>query len=91
MSPRATPRRRRLALLLVLLASCSADPALDAVTATGDEVIFAYTGDRAADAERQASLYCANLGRRERLRQVTPGEGGRRVATFDCLAQGNPG
>jgi hypothetical protein len=69
-------------LLLALLASCAAS-SLEAVTATGDEIVFAYTADRAAEAQRQASLYCANLGRGARLRQATR-EDDRSVATFEC-------
>ena len=76
---------RRLAPLLpVLLASCAAPSSLEAVTADNDEIVLAYTSDRAAEAQRQASLYCANLGRGVRLREETPGESGRIVARFEC-------
>ena len=74
---------RRLVLLpLAALAACSTLSSLQAVSATADAVVFEYTGDRAAEAARQASLYCANLGRSARLRDVAQGE--RDIATFDC-------
>ena len=76
--------RGRAPLLLALLASCATPSALKAVAADSDEIVFSYTADRAAEAQRQASLYCANLGRGVRLREEMPGESGRIVARFEC-------
>jgi hypothetical protein len=78
--------RRHLPLLLLPLAfldSCARPSSLEAATATGDEVVFTYTADRAAEAERQASLYCANLGRNARLRERHE-TSDRIVATYEC-------
>jgi hypothetical protein len=76
--------RGRAPLLLALLASCATPSALEAVAADSDEIVFSYTADRAAEAERQASLYCANLGRAVRLRDETRGASDRIIATFEC-------
>ncbi|HKW55316.1 MAG TPA: hypothetical protein VJO12_16615 [Stellaceae bacterium] len=70
-------------LLLAPLAACAVAPPLEAVRATPDEVTFAYGDGRAADAARQAALYCANLGRLARPRQVTR-DGDRSIARFAC-------
>jgi hypothetical protein len=70
--------------LLMLLASCASASSLEALGAEGDEITFAYTADRAAEAERQASLYCANLGRGVRLGQETRGADNRIIAAFEC-------
>jgi hypothetical protein len=70
--------------LLMLLASCAAASSLETVRAEGNMIAFAYTADRAAEAERQASLYCANLGRGVRLRQKIQGADERITATFEC-------
>ena len=78
----------RHALLLALLASCATPSALEAVTADGDEIVFSYTADRAAEAEREASLYCANLGRAVHLRGETRGASDRIIATFECRPSG---
>ena len=70
-------------LVLAPLAACSAVPTVKAVRATPDEVTFAY-GDGGADAAaRQAALYCANLGRSARLREVTR-DGDRSIIRFAC-------
>jgi hypothetical protein len=70
-------------LMLTPLAACSAVPPVEAVRATPDEVIFAY-GDGGADTvARQAALYCANLGRSARLREVTR-DGDRSISRFAC-------
>jgi hypothetical protein len=70
-------------LVLAPLGACGAVPPLEAVRATPDEVTFAYGDGAADDAARQAALYCANLGRSARLRQVTR-EGDRNVSRFAC-------
>jgi hypothetical protein len=70
-------------LLLAWLGGCSSPP-LKAVTATGDEVIFEYDDDDAGAALRQASLYCANLGRSASLREVSREDRSRSLAVFDC-------
>jgi hypothetical protein len=71
-------------LVLAPLAACSAvAPPLEAVRATPDEVTFAYGDGRAADAARQAALYCANLGRLARLREVTR-DGDHSITRFAC-------
>jgi hypothetical protein len=70
-------------LVLAPLAACGLPPPLEAVRATPDEVTFAY-GDGGADAAaRQAALYCANLGRAARLREVTR-DGDRSITRFAC-------
>jgi hypothetical protein len=71
-------------LLLAPMAACSALSPLKAVRATPDEVAFEYSGDHADDAARQASLYCANLGRSASRRQVTREAGVLSLAVFDC-------
>ncbi|HEX9490157.1 MAG TPA: hypothetical protein VF930_07720 [Stellaceae bacterium] len=71
-------------LLLAPMAACSALSPLKAVRATPDELAFEYADDRAGDAARQASLYCANLGRSASLRQVTREAGAVSLAVFDC-------
>jgi hypothetical protein len=73
-----------LLLLLAPLAACGAAPPLEAVRATPDEVTFAYGDGRADDAARQASLYCANLGRAAALRNLTRVSGADTLAVFDC-------
>ncbi len=70
--------------LLALLAACSAIASLRTVSATGDAVVFEYANDRAAQAMREAALYCANLGKNASLRDVTPEQGDRSIAAFDC-------
>jgi hypothetical protein len=75
------------ALLLGLLASCAPASSLETMKAEGNQIVFAYTADRAADAERQASLYCANLGLGVRLRE-TRALSDRVVATFECRPSG---
>jgi hypothetical protein len=78
---------RGLALLLLAaaLAACGTlSGSLTALSATGDDVAFAYTGDRSADALRQASLYCANLGRSAQLRELHRDGGDRTTATYEC-------
>ncbi len=70
--------------LLALLAACSAMVPLRTVSATGDAIVFEYADDSAAHAMREAALYCANLGKNASLRDVTPEQGGRSVAAFDC-------
>jgi hypothetical protein len=66
------------------MAACSTLSPLTAVRATPDEVTFEYGNDRADDAARQASLYCANLGRSASLRDVTRAVGNANLAVFDC-------
>ncbi|HET7594980.1 MAG TPA: hypothetical protein VFK49_05960 [Stellaceae bacterium] len=73
-----------LLLLAPLAAACGATPPLEAVRATPDGVTFAYGDGRADDAARQASLYCANLGRSAHLREVTQDGGADLLAVFDC-------
>ena len=70
-------------LILAPLAACHAATPLEAVRATPDEVTFAYGKGAADDAARQAALYCANLGRAARLREVTR-DGDRNIARFAC-------
>lgn len=70
--------------LLGLLAACSATASLKAVSATGDAVSFAYDNGRSAEAARQASLYCANLGRNASLRDITRDGDDHSIAVFDC-------
>ena len=75
---------RRFALLLLAgLAGCGAPP-LKAVSATGDQVVFEYDDDKAAEAQRQAALYCANLGRGADLREVRREDRSLSLAIFDC-------
>ncbi len=76
--------RLRVLPLLALLAACSTTASLKAVSATADQVVFEYGNDRAAQAIREAALYCANLGKTVSLRDVTPEEGDRSIAVFDC-------
>ena len=71
-------------LVLAPLVACGAASPLEAVRATSDEVTFAYGDGRADDAARQAALYCANLGRSARLREVTREPGAAILAVFDC-------
>jgi hypothetical protein len=71
-------------LMLALLAACGAVSPLEAVRATPDEVTFAYGDGRADDAARRASLYCANLGRSARRREVTRDCGDRSIIRFAC-------
>lgn len=71
-------------LLAPLVAACGATPPLEAVRATPDGVTFAYGEGRADDAARQASLYCANLGRSAHLREVTRDGDDRTITRFVC-------
>lgn len=71
-------------LVLAPLAACAAAAPPEALRATGDEVTFAYGAGAAEDAAHEAALYCANLGRSARLREVTRDGGDRDIATFDC-------
>ena len=78
-------RRHRLFWLLLLAPmACSGLSPLKAVDATANEITFEYSDDRADDAARQASLYCANLGRTASLRDVTRKADATRRAMFDC-------
>ena len=70
-------------LVLAPLAACGAVPSVEAVRATPDEVTFAYSDGGADTAARQAALYCANLGRSARLREVTR-DGDHSIARFSC-------
>jgi hypothetical protein len=74
----------RLFLLLLLLAACGGPRPLEAVSATPDEVAFAYGDGRGDDAAHQAALYCANLGRSATLRAQTPTPQSRTLAVFEC-------
>jgi hypothetical protein len=81
----ALPLRRLLPLLLLPpIAACATLSPLEAVRATPDEVTFAYSDGRGDDAARQAALYCANLGRSARLREVTREGADRHVTRFAC-------
>jgi hypothetical protein len=80
----ALPLRRLLPLLLLApVAACGAPSPLEAVRATPDGVTFAYGDRRAEDAARQAALYCANLGRAARVREVRH-DGDSNVTRFAC-------
>jgi len=88
-SDRRAAQRLRLHLLLRLLvlaplAACRAAAPPEAVSATGDEVSFAYGKGAADEAAHEAALYCANLGRSARLREATRASDARTLATFDC-------
>jgi hypothetical protein len=76
--------RRVAPLFTILLCACAAMSPVRAVEATADGVSFAYVGDRQAEATRQATLYCANLGRSVALRDVQQQHDDSRVAVFDC-------
>jgi hypothetical protein len=80
-----------LLLLGACLVSCAAPSSLEAVSATGDAIVFSYADDEAAAAARQAALYCANLGRAAHLSGFVDQSDGRRVATFECRAEPGPG
>lgn len=67
-------------VLLALLAGCAAMPAVRAVEATGDAVTYEYPAGERDEAQRRATLYCANLGRTAVLRRVLR-EG---LAEFEC-------
>jgi hypothetical protein len=76
---------RRLGLLLLaLLSACSAAPALRAVEVMPNGVAYAYPDNEEDVAKRQATLYCANLGRGAALQGVKRDGNGARVAVFDC-------
>jgi hypothetical protein len=70
-------------LALAPLAACSAVTPVEAVRATPDEVTFAYGVGGADAAAHQAALYCANLGRSARLREVTR-DRDRSITRFAC-------
>jgi hypothetical protein len=71
-------------LLLALLAACAAAPELRAVAADAGSVTYRYAAGKRDEAERQAALYCANLGRTAVLRRVISEEGAGGVAEFEC-------
>lgn len=75
---------RLVPLLVVPLASCASASSLETVNADANEIVLAYTPDRAGAAERQASLYCANLGRGVRLHKEVRDAEDRVTATFEC-------
>jgi hypothetical protein len=72
-------------LPLALLCACSGlPPGLHKVSADDAGVSFEFpTGEEEA-AARQASLYCANLGRVAERQSLVPGPGSRTDAVFAC-------
>lgn len=71
-------------LLLALLSACSAAPSMHAVEVTPDGVAYAFPDDQEDLARRQATLYCANLGRSAALQGMKRDGNGAHVAIFDC-------
>jgi hypothetical protein len=78
--------RHRVIVMLVpaLLAACAGPSSLRTVDAGAEGVAFRFHGTGIAEAERQASLYCANLGRSATLREVTRESDETGIARFDC-------
>lgn len=71
-------------LLLALLSACGATPSVRAVEVTPDGVVYAFPDNGEDLARRQATLYCANLGRGAALQSVKRDGNGARIAVFDC-------
>jgi hypothetical protein len=72
------------ALLLgaALLAGC--EGSVRALSAGADGVSFEFPLALAADADRQAQLYCANLGRAAERETLTQKGGDRAIASYAC-------
>jgi hypothetical protein len=78
---------RRAAIIVLLptmLAACAGAPSLSAVDAGTEGIAYRFRGSGLAEAERQASLYCANLGRSATLLEVARATDGSDLARFDC-------
>jgi hypothetical protein len=70
---------------LALLGGCGMfPPDMRALSADADGVSFAFPIGEEETAERQAALYCANLGRRAALESTKPSEPKRSIAVFRC-------
>lgn len=70
--------------LLCLLVACSEMPAVRATSADAGGVTYEFPTDRQQAAQRQATLYCANLGRAAVLKDSRIEAGGLAVATYEC-------
>ncbi|HWI26513.1 MAG TPA: hypothetical protein VN668_06045 [Stellaceae bacterium] len=70
-------------ILLAALAACDS-PRLQATSDGTRGVTYAFPADLASKAARQATLYCANLGRSAVLQGTKHEEDGRVVASYDC-------
>jgi len=79
-------RGRAAVMMLVpaMLAACAGSTLLSAVDVGAEGISFRFRGADLPEAERQASLYCANLGRSATLREVARETDGTELARFDC-------
>lgn len=67
----------------VALAACSMEPRV--ASSTTDVVTVKYFGDEYDAAERQAREECDRYAKRAKLRTVSSGSSGERMAIFDCV------
>jgi len=78
---------RRLAVIGLVSATlfgCAEQPSLQTIDASTEAVAFRIHGRGLAEAEKQASLYCANLGRVAVLGEVRRESDEISVAQFAC-------
>jgi hypothetical protein len=66
------------------LSACSAMSAVRAVSADENGVSFEFPLEEQAEAERQAALYCANLGLSAERETLTPQGDGLAMAIYAC-------
>lgn len=71
-------------IALCLVAACSMAPTVRATRADAQGVAYEFPLDRRAEATRQASLYCANLGRAAVLKHIEIGADDRATAAYEC-------
>lgn len=71
-------------IALCLLAACAMAPAVRATRAGARGVTYEFPVDRRVEATRQASLYCANLGRAAVLKHIEVGANDRATAAYEC-------
>jgi hypothetical protein len=71
-------------IALCLLAACSVAPAVRATRAGAQGVTYEFPLGRRAEATREASLYCANLGRAAVLKHIEIGADDRATAAYEC-------
>jgi hypothetical protein len=68
----------------LLVAGCDAAPVVRATSAAAGSVSYEFPAGRQDEAQRQAMLYCANLGRTAVLKEIKRAEDGFPTASYAC-------